>query len=603
MNNQRRLYLFFGLPVLFLFVFASSMVLAQTAPGDATVTPGGSYVLGADVFVRGGPGELYLPVGALSAGDRIRAVSRNEAATWVMIAYSRGFGWVRRDLAVWAENIDALPVISEDNLTPTPIPGRETATAFFPTPTPSGNYVWVAAASAIVRSGPGRTYLPLGVLFPGEIVEPVGRNGSITWVLIRFERETSEGERVLFGWLRRDLVSWVDDLTLLPVLSGTNLTPTPTFTATNTPSHTPTPTVTPSPTDTLTPTSTVTVTPSATATPTATPTATATLTETPSATLTATATQTPSATATDAPTQTPTLTVTSTERLTDTPIPTDTAPPTATVVMTETPTPTLSPTETEAVVVVQVASDTPAPTDTSVPSSPTPAPSETPLPPSSTPAPTDTPIPPSDTPPPTDTPIPPSQTPPPEITHTATDDAAAVVITEVATDAVITPEPSATPESGPGVIEAFTQSDDSGGTRPETVIGMSILALVLGYIVLYWRGMAAADRYAQGFVVEVCPVCQRGHLTVETRMDRIVGVPRPKHTVRCDVCRSVLRETGKRWWRYAVDRLENPAMYERFNGREIDDSTLILLSDEPVRPSDVSSRPVTPPAFVEGDDE
>ncbi len=100
MNNLRRRYLFLGTLVLNLFVFATSMMLAQTAPGDATSTPGGSYVLGADVFVRGGPGEFYLPVGALSVGDRVRGVSRNETATWVMITYSRGFGWIRRDLAV-----------------------------------------------------------------------------------------------------------------------------------------------------------------------------------------------------------------------------------------------------------------------------------------------------------------------------------------------------------------------------------------------------------------------------------------------------------------------------------------------------------------------
>lgn len=602
MNNLRRRNLFSGALVLILFVFATRMVLAQTAPGDATATPGGSYVLGADVFVRGGPGEFYLPVGALNAGDRIRGVSRNEAATWVMITYSRGFGWIRRDLAVWIENIDALPVITEDDLTPTPVPGRETATAFFPTSTPSGNYVQVSAASALVRSGPGRTYLPLGVLFPGEVVEPVGRNGSLTWILIRFERETSEGERVLFGWLRRDLVNWVEDLSVLPLLSGTNLTPTPTFTATNTPSLTPTATVTPSPTDTLTPTSTptATLTPTATVTltPTFTPTATATSTETPSATSTHTPTQTASATATDVPTETPTLTELPSN--TPTPAPTDTAIPTPTEVATETPTAAPAVTETEIVAVVQAASETPAPSNTPIMPSETPLPSETPIPPSETAAPSETPITPSET------PTIPTETPSPEtvvtatvgVTTTPTDDAGAIILTEPATDT-----PQVTPEPESGIIEEVSEGADSGGTRPEAIIGVAILALVLAYIVVYWRGLAAADRYAEGFVIETCPVCQRGQLAVETRMNRILGVPRPKHTVRCHVCRSVLRETGKRWWRYAVDRLENPAMYDRFNGREIDDSTLVLLSNEPIHPSDVGSRPVTPPAFVEGDDD
>jgi hypothetical protein len=137
----------------------------------------------------------------------------------------------------------------------------------------------------------------------------------------------------------------------------------------------------------------------------------------------------------------------------------------------------------------------------------------------------------------------------------------------------------------------------------EALVGGAGLLAVLGYVGLYLRGVASVDRYTGGFVVERCPVCRRGELTTETRQDRVLGIPRARRTVRCSVCRSVLRETGPRRWRYAVDRIENPTMYERFNGREIDDNTLQSLMNQPIMPGEPRPRPpVTPPTFVDDDD-
>ena len=140
---------------------------------------------------------------------------------------------------------------------------------------------------------------------------------------------------------------------------------------------------------------------------------------------------------------------------------------------------------------------------------------------------------------------------------------------------------------------------DSNDFPTEAIMAGVVLLLVLVYVVFYLRGAMLTDRYSSGFVIESCPVCQRGHLTVEMRVERILGIPRPRRTVRCDACRSVLRQTGDRWWRYAVDPLENPAMFDRFNNREIDDSTLTLLGREPIHPE--SSRPVQRPDFVDDD--
>jgi hypothetical protein len=61
---------------------------------------------------------------------------------------------------------------------------------------------------------------------------------------------------------------------------------------------------------------------------------------------------------------------------------------------------------------------------------------------------------------------------------------------------------------------------------------------------------------------------------VDPRTTRILGIPRIDFTVRCDECRSVLREVGDGEWRYAVDPLENTEMFERMNNRVVNDEQL-----------------------------
>ncbi|HEX2907404.1 MAG TPA: hypothetical protein VHO69_11120, partial [Phototrophicaceae bacterium] len=179
--------------ILFSFFITGMTAQAQSIPTlTLTPTPETSVVIAPDVFVRGGPGRRYPAVGRLVEGQLLTPVSRNAAGDWVLIRYYRSFGWIQRDLAFWREDIMALPEIGPV-LTPSPIPGRVSATPFFPTFTPTGNWVWTDARSVYVRGGPGRTYLRLGDLFPGDVVEPVSRNEDTTWILIRFH----DG----FGWI------------------------------------------------------------------------------------------------------------------------------------------------------------------------------------------------------------------------------------------------------------------------------------------------------------------------------------------------------------------------------------------------------------------
>ncbi len=534
-----------------LVVASATVVLAQSDDDEdtATATPRISIILAPDVFVRGGPGDDYLPVGSLVAGDVVRGINRSEDSEWVMTPYGFGFGWVRRDLAFWIEDIDSLPVLTDDDLTPTPDGPENTATPFIPTVTPAGNFVDTTAQSAYLRAGPGIGYVRIGQLVPGDVVEPVARNEEITWVMIRYTAQfldplgTGTPSPVEFAWIAENLVAWSEDLEALPLVDEDNLTPTPTFT----PSISPSPTFTPSDTPTITPTPTA----SNTATMTASATPTDTATRTP--TQTATATMTSTSTATDIGTMTPTSTVK----------PTDTLTPTVTATLTVTATPPPTDVSEPQVRIIGTAVD--EPTDTPPPSTPTVVATLTPTV--------------------TPTAVVPSET--PETTEEP---------------GALAAQPTAAPTLIPGVVTEPTPSDDSGFAVPlELIIGGLLLLVVIAYIVMYFNGARAAERYTDGFVVEQCPVCRQGELHLDTRQERVLGVPVVRRSVRCDYCRSLLREMGTRRWRYAVDRLESPVMYARYNGKIVDDHTLIELAEKPVEKGGRTTAPV-PPTFVSDDE-
>ncbi|MCA9907391.1 MAG: hypothetical protein KC519_01995 [Anaerolineae bacterium] len=153
---------------------------------------------------------------------------------------------------------------------------------------------------------------------------------------------------------------------------------------------------------------------------------------------------------------------------------------------------------------------------------------------------------------------------------------------------------------------AATDGTPSPRIPVEMIAGIFGLAMVGGYAVLYWRGLQATDRYKDGFVIDACPVCREGHLVVVSRNERFLGIPRPRRTVHCTNCRSVLREAGERRWRYAVDRLDNPALYNRLNGQVLDEHMLLGLASQSldVEPAVQAPRPPTePPAFVDDEDQ
>jgi hypothetical protein len=511
-----------------IIILSITTVLAVYAQGDADSTDDfpeyGNIVIPVSVSVRRAASTESDVVGELRRGQFIQALNINSTQQWVFIERTGLIGWVKRDLVRWHDDIDSLPVRPSFAPLPTIAPEVLSATPFVPTATQSVSFVRLEyQTSAIIRSGPSRTYPIVDIFPPNYSIEyPIGRDENTNWVLLQYTDETTDEKK--FGWISVILVEWLIDLDALPILSDDNLTPTITVT----PSKTHTITPIPSHTNTSTPSQT----PS----------------HTPSPTNTSTPSHTPSPTNSSTPSQTPT----------HTPSPTSTSTPSSTPTHTPSPTNTSTPSSTP--------SHTPSPTNTSTPTH-TPSPTNTSTP-THTPSPTN-----SST---------PSQT--PTIVVQAADTNAPTP-TQLSVNDVPDVSPSATNETANLPIEA--------------IVAGIVSAVILLYVALYWNGITSVERYKDGFVIKDCPVCNSGQLQVETKQYRIFGIPRGKHTVRCDNCRSVLRATGKQRWRYAVDRMENSDLYDRYNNKHIMTSEIANLLTK----KRSKSTHTTVPKFVDDSDD
>ena len=461
----------------------------------------------------------------MPAGEWVQPLGRTEDSRWVLIVYSSIQGWIVADGVSWRLNLAALPVIDSSALQPAPLTIN---TPWGPTSTPDANWVQVNNQAGFVRSGPGLQYPPLGWLLTGDVVDPVARDTDAFWVLIRYE----DG----YGWIWRDLVMWTFDIETLSVIDKPNLTVTPSVTPLV--SYTPTLTVTPSPTLTITPFPTTTDTPR----PTDTPSPTATNTDIPTATPTDTAS--PTATATASPTTEPSSVAV---------LPTNTPAPTVTN--------TASPTSEPAALIVTLPTALPSNTPEPPTSTPTSEPTST-----NTPTATLTAEPPTNTPEPTATTIPPSPTPTPlPPTETATSAAVAMANTN--------PNSAAPP---------IASKDDGSGEESSSsfywLIGGGAALLALLYAGVYITQSANIDSYHEGFILDTCPVCAEGELNLDERRYRVLGLPRIRRVVRCNTCRSVLRQIGRQRWRYAIDGAINPELYDQLNGRVLSEKELLELS-------------------------
>jgi uncharacterized protein YraI len=444
----------------------------------------------------------------------------------------------------------------------------------------------VQPASIYVRSGPAETYNAIGAIFQNEEVKPVNRSADGTWILVEYGRGT--------GWIQNEGVSWQTDLSQLPLLAADV---TPTVRATQ-PLRLLSPTPAAAQGFVLVSDSVALVrsgptrgyprlgqlNPGALVEPVSRnqtgdwilihfpdP-----ITNLPGfgwiardlvqwrdesviealpiineTNLTPTATEDasiviPSATATASPSQDANITAPTN---TEAPTLTETLAPT----LTETPVPTVTlnlPTATERLI-----------------------PSETPIPASATPElPTNTPETSSAT----------LQTASEFMTNTpnqapVTETSRIIAAPVLPSPTIPTQTPVPTLEPTPRPIEPPPDTGGPGPVIPLLALAGITVAGGLVYLGAFARAMPELRRYEQGFVRTDCPVCERGSLIVEEKRGSTFGIPSVRRTVRCNTCRSVLREKGPQHWTYAVDRLENPAIYEQFNGREITDDELKAL--------------------------
>ncbi|GAB1420562.1 hypothetical protein MASR2M15_06640 [Anaerolineales bacterium] len=283
-------------------------------------------------------------------------------------------------------------------------------------------------------------------------------------------------------------------------------------------------------------------------TPSTTPTLTLTPTLTATATSTATATNTATATATATTTLTPTLTPSSTATLTVTASATATITPTTKAAATITPTFTLTPTETRSITLTQ---------------------------------------------PPTLT-LQSTLTKQVGVIPTVTDEKVLVL----PLDASSSPSPTLLPPS-PDSDSPSVKNIDTNLLPLEMILGLIFIGFVLIYIVFYLFSSIISNRFNAGFPIQPCPVCHSGKLSVEAKHSHFLGIPRSRHIVRCNHCRSVLREVATNKWRYAVDPFVNPALSERFNNQEISMDTLQDLS----KANPKKTRTNIEPAFIENETE
>ncbi|MCI0711425.1 MAG: hypothetical protein L0154_14825 [Chloroflexi bacterium] len=155
-----------------------------------------------------------------------------------------------------------------------------------------------------------------------------------------------------------------------------------------------------------------------------------------------------------------------------------------------------------------------------------------------------------------------------------------------------TPTPSDTPSETPtttrvpSVIESTRPEND---TRPNEdgnggiplwaiVVGGMVTLVGGGYMVVHAWSAASLARYEDGFFLDQCPICDKGHLVLEERPYSVLGIPRVRRAVRCDNCRSVLREVRRYQWRYAVDPSASRDLYDMLNNKVIPEQKLAELS-------------------------
>jgi hypothetical protein len=149
--------------------------------------------------------------------------------------------------------------------------------------------------------------------------------------------------------------------------------------------------------------------------------------------------------------------------------------------------------------------------------------------------------------------------------------------------ATSTLQPTVAPLPQPTIPPALPAPNPLEGIEGPVKTGLLVGGglVLLGLIVYLWRrsaGVREVRRYAKGFLFDTCPACHEGHLHLDQLVQHSMGIPNVRRSVRCDTCRSVLREIRPGRWRYTVDPYVNPDMASRYDTRWLSRTDLELLA-------------------------
>jgi hypothetical protein len=148
------------------------------------------------------------------------------------------------------------------------------------------------------------------------------------------------------------------------------------------------------------------------------------------------------------------------------------------------------------------------------------------------------------------------------------------------TTATTTPEPVVVPTAAPTPDLRRFSDILTNLNLPWLWIGVVGAALLLsGYVWWLVGGRSELKRYADGFSLKTCSVCQTGRLHLVESERRLLGITRVLRIVRCDTCRSVLRQVKPGTWRYSIDPIVNPGLADSFNNKTFSDSALVQFAE------------------------
>ncbi len=160
--------------------------------------------------------------------------------------------------------------------------------------------------------------------------------------------------------------------------------------------------------------------------------------------------------------------------------------------------------------------------------------------------------------------------------------------------AALPTQPQTTEPTGPSIT--VPPVDFASGPWLWLLIGVPVGLATLLYGYRFVSGEREVRRYGDQFVVDICPACQIGELHLEESIRQSLGVAQVTRTVRCDACRSVLRQIEPGVWRYSVDPVVNPALADAYNGKHLTDAEFEALARRAVvdyEPA-ILEQPLTP---------